>query len=111
MIRPSSLRWTTAWVKENSASRVPLTGNTWRAASSQPAGTPKRRSHQWAMDSRKAGRPRVVGYTAIWSRLSARALATKAGEVCFGSPIDRAMARLSAAGVTPPSRARSFSNG
>lgn len=39
------------------------------------------------------------------------AFATKAGDSCFGSPIDRAMARLSVAGFTLPSRARSFSNG
>ena len=39
------------------------------------------------------------------------AWATNTGDSCFGSPIDSAMARLSAAGFTLPSRARSFSNG
>ncbi|MCY1455930.1 hypothetical protein D9M71_731050 [compost metagenome] len=63
------------------------------------------------MASRRAAMPRVVGYTAIWSRLLARASATKLGERCFGSPMDSAIGRLSGFGVTLPSRARSFSNG
>ncbi|MNW21096.1 hypothetical protein D3C71_2218150 [compost metagenome] len=53
----------------------------------------------------------MVGYTAIFSRLLARASATKLGERCLGSPMDRAIGRLSGLGVTLPSKARSFSNG
>ncbi|MNY63938.1 hypothetical protein D3C86_2009710 [compost metagenome] len=98
-------------MKANSASRVPLTGSTLRAGSIQPLGTSKRRSHHAAMASRSSGIPSVVGYTAIFSRLLARASATKLGERCFGSPMDSAIGRLSGLGVTLPSRARSFSNG
>jgi hypothetical protein len=48
----------TAWTNENSASRVPLTGNTMVAGSTF---TPKRRAIHAAQAARVSGRPAVTG--------------------------------------------------
>ena len=60
--RAPGARSTTHWAMANSASRVPLTGSTWRAGSTAPSGRPCRRTSQAAIAARsvvRAGRLRI----------------------------------------------------
>jgi hypothetical protein len=99
---------TTVWVKANSASRVPLTGRMWRVGI-EPAGRHAEAPFAPLADGLAQGRQaegarvhrqlvEVVGH----------GLGDEAGDACFGSPIDRAMARLSAAGCDAAQQGAQF---
>ena len=80
----------------NSASRVPLTGITWRAGSTIPSGRRKRRPSQLVAALRNGSVPVASGYLPHSGACSWISFATIAGGANCGSPTDNA------SGVFPP---------